>query len=213
MSLSGLGVWIREEQLLGSTAYAHGAAVGLKAAFEAAVALAAVADGDGVAEFAGKAVMAVYHLSVDDYAAADTGSEGDHDEVLHPACHAVGHLTHRRSVGVVGDSHRKARKALYQGCQVDHRRLAFVVVAPFQVGSILHRTLIIVAVGGADTDALHLADFGGFGYDALDRLGQFVDVVDEFVLQGGDDGLGDDFALFVDDAEFGALTADVDSDY
>ena len=66
----------------------------------------------GVAEFAGKAVVTIDNLTVDYDSAADSGAEGNHDEILHSLGCAVGHLTHRRRIGIIGKRDRDSSESL-----------------------------------------------------------------------------------------------------
>ena len=73
-----------------------------------------MAHGGGVAEFSGKAVMAINDFTIDHYTGAYAGSEGDHDEILHASGGAVSHFTHGCGVGIIGKGHGNAVHLLAQ---------------------------------------------------------------------------------------------------
>ena len=166
-------------------------------------------DDGGVAELAGEAVMSVDDLSVDDDTRTDTGAEGDHDEILHTAGGAVGHLAHSGGVGVVGEADREAAELLGERGGELHGFLG----RPCEVGCIGHLAGIIVAVGGADAHATDLAFLAGLLDDGLDCSGQGIEecVGVIAVSVGADDGLCQDGTTGVHNAELGGLTSYVDT--
>ena len=101
-----------------------------------------------VAKLACKAVATVYNLAIDNNAAADTGSQRNHDKVLHATRHAIGHLAHCSSVGIVRYAHGNAQGLLEKRCYGND-------ALPYQVGSIFDIARIIIGVGSTDT---HTAD-------------------------------------------------------
>ena len=63
-----------------------------------------------VAQFPGVAVMAVHQLPAAHYTAAKSGAQGYHNEILHAAGGAVGHLAYRGGVGIVGEGNLHSPK-------------------------------------------------------------------------------------------------------
>jgi len=128
--------------------------IGLQATVTSAAAQASAGTYNDVSQFSGKAVVSVDQLPIDNDAAADTGSQRNHDEVLHAACHPVGHLTQRGSIGIVRQDHRDTQTVLQQLCQGDN---AF----PRQVGRLLDLPGIVVSVGCSHAYALDGIDASG----------------------------------------------------
>ena len=56
-----------------------------------------------VAQLTGKTVMTVEQLTVNHDTRANTGTEGDNDEVFHASSRTVYHLALRSRVGIIGD--------------------------------------------------------------------------------------------------------------
>ena len=166
--------------------------------------------GAGVAEFAGEAVVTVHHFPIDHNSGADTGTEGDHDEVLHTAGRAVGHFTHRGGVRIVREGHGDAVHLLLE--HFGERDVS--ALGPYEVHGVLDDAGVEVTVRDAHADAAD-ASFGlGLHDDAVQGFGERRD---EFVrvagIFGTDDSLGDDVAAGVHDAALGGLAAYVDTDY
>ena len=163
-----------------------------------------------MAQFAGKTVVAIDHLTVDDDTGTHAGSQGDHDEILHAAGGAVGHFAHGGGVGIVGQGHRNAVHLL-----LEHLGKGNVAaLGPQQVDGVLYHAGIEVAVGDAHADAADAAFCMAFRDDAGKGFRQGGH---EFVcvgrVLGADDGLGDDVAAGIHHAAFGGLSAYVNSNY
>ena len=110
----------------------------------------------------------------------------------------LGHLADSRSVGIVGDGHGDADYVLDHLGEEDDHRLVVLVVRPLEVGSELDGALVVVAVGGSDTDTLHLTVVLGLLDKVLDGRGQIIHI-------SGQSG--------IDYTELGGLTAHVDTHY
>ena len=162
-----------------------------------------------MAQFAGKAVVTVEQLSVDDDTRADARSKGDDDEVLHATGHAVDHLAQGSGVGVVGQRHRDTAEPLAEHLSQRHH----TVVSPRQVGGKLDGTVIIVAVGGADAHRLDLVDTAHLLDDGLQGLDTSVDVgLGRLEATGLDGGGCLDVAACVDNTKHGVRTSQVQAD-
>ena len=97
--------------------------------------------------------MAIYQLPVNHDAGAYARAEGNHDEVLHTARRAVGHLSHGGCVGIVGDTAGDAELRAHQ-CGERHNTF------PRQVGRILNVSCVVVGIRCTRADAaehLHTA--------------------------------------------------------
>ena len=116
-----------------------------------------------MSQLTGKAVVAIYHLSVDDDSAAYARSQGDHYEVLHSPGNTVGHLSHRSRIGVIGEGDRNAVHCLGEHL-CEWNRLAG---GPGEVRGVCDDSLVIVAVRGSDAYAAYVAFLACFGYGGL----------------------------------------------
>ena len=160
-----------------------------------------------MAQLTSESVVAIHHLAIHHDAAAHTCTQGDHDKVLHTASHAVGHLADGGSVSVVGDQARDAEFLSHHVSQGNRGR-------PGQVRSLVDKARVVVAVGGADADALDLA-LGVIRLDDAGQLGvQLVNVVIEVAVFCCLDGIACDYsAASVHDTKDGVSAAHVDTDY
>ena len=126
-----------------------------------------------MAQLAGKSVVAINQLAVDDDAATYARTQRDHDEVLHTTGRAVGHFADGGRVGVVGQSRRYAQALFEQSSQGND-------TLPRKVGSKLDGTRIIVAVGGTHADTLDFI-FSAIGFEQGKQvLANFVHVCFHF---------------------------------
>ena len=162
-----------------------------------------------MAELAGKPVVPIDNLAVYDDAAAHSGTESDHDEVLHSARRAVGHLAHGRRVRVVGKSHRNAVETLRK--HLSHRN--GLGLRPDNVRSHLHHSGVVVPVRGTDSDSAYLPLDIGVRNDLAYRGCHLVKVrVRVLVVVGTDDCLRENLSACIHDANLGRLSSDVDAD-
>ncbi len=164
----------------------------------------------GVAKLAGESVVAIDHLTVDDDSAANSCSKGDHDEILHSPCGAVGHLTHGGGVGVVGKGHRDSSHRLGKHLRERYRPGA----SPRKIHRILNLSGVVVGVRGADSDSTDLAFSVGVSDDLLQRSRKFLNVrLDGRVGVRTDDGLSKHGSTRVHHSTFGGLPTDIYSYY
>ena len=123
-------------------------AVCLEAACTSAAAqTTVVALDDHVAEFAGKTVVAVYYLSVDNYAGAYAGAESYHDEVFEAARRAICHFSEGGRVGVVGDGYGYSE---FLAHELGQRQ-----AGPGKVHGVVDPAGVVVGIGCADADTLY----------------------------------------------------------
>ena len=163
-----------------------------------------------MSQLTGKAVVTIHQLSVDDNTRAYTCAERQHDEVLHATGHTVNHLTHSSGIGVVGQSHGQIVETLAEHLSQGHH----TVVSPCQVGSELYRTIIIVAVGGADAHGLDLVQTTHLFDDGLQGSHAGVNIVVHLVVALCLDGCsGLDFSTAVNNTENRVCTSEVQTDY
>ena len=156
-----------------------------------------------MAQLAGKSVMAIYQLAVDDYAASYAGAEGNHYKVLEAASGAVGHLAYGGSIGVIGDGHGYAEFFADQLSQRYGR-------GPGEVDGILNHAGIVIGIGRADTYAVDFA----LGVIGLYQSGKFdIKIFDKavygVVFACFDGRRGYNHAASIDDAEYGIGSAQV----
>ena len=155
----------------------------------------------GVAQLAGKAVVAVYHLSVDHDAGAHAGAQGDHDEILHTAGGAIGHLSHGGGIGVVGEGDGNAVHLLAKELGEFH-----LVVTPLEVGSALDGAGVIVSVGRTNADTADAAFGLGLCHNAVKGFCQFRNERFYFLISiRTDNGLCHNGTTGVHNATFGGL--------
>ena len=98
-----------------------------------------------MSQLAGKTGVAVNNFAVNDDAAAETGAQGQDDEVLHTFRGTEDHLTKRCRIGVVGDTGLKPGAALRD---LHHGNDPL----PPQVGRQFDGPLIEVGIGSSYTD-------------------------------------------------------------
>ena len=175
----------------------------------AAALAAVVAHGAGVTQLAGETVVAVHHFTVDHDTGTYSGTQGDHDEVLHTTGGAVCHFTHSGGVGVVGEGNGNAVHGFLQHLGEFH-----AVVAPLQIGSGLDAAGIVVAVGGAYADTTNLTLGLGLGDDMVKGFCQGGNKGSGFfVIVASDNGLCENGAAGVYDAAFGGLSTYINTNY
>ena len=161
-------------------------------------------------EFAGKSVMTIDNLTIDDNTAADTCAEGNHDEVLHTARSSVGHLTHCSSIGIICKSYRNTVHLLFQ--EVGNRNCS--LVAPFEIDSILDFSGIVVSVRNTHSDTAHLTGNACIRNHFVDSFSEFVDIrIDLVISIGTDNCLGQNLAAHIYNTYLGSLSADIHTHY
>ena len=151
--------------------------------------------------------MAVDELSVDHYAAAYAGAEGDHDEILQTAGCAVSHLADCSGVGIVGDGHG------YAELVADHLGQG-QGSGPGDIDEFFDHAGVVVGIGCAYAYAVDFVN-SVIGHK---QPGHFIVklvkiCVDIGMFQRLDGGTGDNYATCVDDAENCIGTAYVDTHY
>ena len=114
--------------------------------------------------------MAIQHLSVHDHAAADTRSEGYHDEILHATGCSIGHLTHSGRVGVVGNLGGHAELLLQQLSKGNN-------TFPRQVRSLLNIARVVVGIRGTGADTANHLETADRLYNLRCLLVQGIHVV------------------------------------
>ncbi len=162
-----------------------------------------------MAQFAGKAVVAIDNLAVDHDTATHTGTQGNHDEILHTAGRAIRHFAHGCRIGVIGQRHGDAVHGL--GQHLGKRNL--LGAAPGKVRRILNLTLVEVTVRSTGADAADAAFGIRIGDDPLQRSSQFVDERCHIGVRiRPDDRLGYHISAGVNHAAFGGLSTYIDTD-
>ena len=158
-----------------------------------------------MAELTGEAVVTVHELTVNDYAAADTGAEGNHDEVFDAACGSVCHFADGSCVGVIGYCHRDAEFFAEELCE-RHR------CGPRQVHSVLNHSGEVVCIGSPYAYSVDFV-FGSDCFYEPHGLGvQLIDIVGDVSVLAGFDGVaGEDYPTGVDDTENSVGTAHVNA--
>src|SRR6478735_1089253 len=175
------------------------AGVLLEAAVLAAAAEDAVRYDAHVADLRADAVRAAVDLTVQHQPAADTGADGDQQQVLGVVAGAVHELAPRRGVGVVLDHDRELDALLELALEV--------LVAPGDVRcEEHHRALLVDVAGRTHADRLDRVPGAELGHQAGDRL------LDGLGVGRGrlDAELLDDRAVLVDDTAGDLGAADVD---
>ena len=158
---------------------------------------------DEMPQFASKSVAAINDIAIDDDTAADTSPQSNHDEVLHAAGYSVSHLTHGGSVGVVRHFHRDTQ-GFFEKFGNRHDTV------PYEIGSILDVSGVIVAVRGTDTHTPHLIDAAHHVEGRLQSFDRSLHIVaDVGIGFRFDDGLHLNRTTLVDDAEYGIRTAHI----
>ena len=158
---------------------------------------AAAADAAGVADrnvpqLAGESGISVDQLAVGHEAAAQTGPERDDQKVLHAFRSAVDHFAYGRGVRIVGQNDGQGgEEALHL---FDHADRSL----PRQIGRVLNRPPVIVAVRGPDTHAHELDLVAGGFEQVLDADIQFLDIqVRVRIIARGKYALAENMALVV----------------
>lgn len=125
---------------------AGGRCVGFETSFASATADASGFVDHYVAQLAGESVVAVDQLAVCDETAAQSGTEGDHQEIFHALRTAVDHFTYGAAfASLVMMTGTVGKKALHLLDDIQH-------ALPDEVRCELDCAGIVVAVRGADTD-------------------------------------------------------------
>ena len=100
-----------------------------------------------MSQFTGESVMSIEQLSVDHNAGTNACAQGNHDEVLHTASHAIYHFTDGSGIGIVSQRYGDIVQALAEQFCQGH----YAVVSPRKVRGKLDGAFIIVSVRGSDT--------------------------------------------------------------
>ena len=160
-----------------------------------------------MAQLAGESVVAVDQLAVCDETAAQSGTEGDHQEIFHALRTAVDHFTYGCRIRVVGDDDRNGgEKALHLFDDIQH-------ALPDEVRCELDRAGIVVAVRGADTDTHQLHFVAGPFEQVLDSDVEFLDILIEIgVIARGERPFADDLTRFVHQSVNGVRPPDIYAD-
>ena len=115
--------------------------------------------------------MTVQQLTVNHDTRTYTGSQGDHDEVLHTACTTVDHLALRSRIGVVRD---RAFHTHALADQLSKRHHTF----PRQVRSLLDATRIEIGVRRTAADTYYITHRDTFVlYQAFQTCAEHVAVL------------------------------------
>ena len=187
---------------LAGGAHERGAGAGQTPGTPAVAAAAHHAAGDHphVPDLGGHAEGAAVELAVQHDAAADTGADGDEQEVVDVLAGTEGELAPGGRVGVVLDDHREVHVLLQLGLQVD--------VPPRQVGrEVDPRPGVVDVPRGAHADAGDVVARPELGHQARDRSLDRLDVLGRRL----DLQLLQDAAVGVDDAPGDLGAADVDA--
>ncbi len=67
-----------------------------------------------MSEFTGKSIMTQDQMTIGNNTAAHTGSERDHDKILHALRGTIHHFTDRRCIGIIGQIRWQLKFILYQ---------------------------------------------------------------------------------------------------
>ena len=162
-----------------------------------------------MAKLAGKSVVTINKLSVDHDTRAHAGAEGDDDEVLHTASHAIGHLADGCCIGVVGHCHGDATETLGE-----HLGEWNDTLAPNEVGSVLDVASVVICVGCADTHGLDFFNATHLVDDNLQSLDGCIDVFLTCLITLGLDGsCGLDVATAVNDTENGVSSSQIQANH
>ena len=200
------------KKLTGRTGNACSRTIGLKAPCATATAGATVlaAHHRHMAQLAGKTVGAVNHLTVDHDARADTRAQRDVDKVLHATGHTIGHFAQSGRIGIIGKCHGNTAQPLGEHLGQRHH----TIVSPHQVGCILYRSAVEVAIGSTDAHSLDVVNASHSIDDGDEGLYSLVHVVFNLVVALCFDGSGSlDFPSGINDTKHGVGTSQVQSDH
>src|SRR5512133_318842 len=139
------------QQFQNCSSDSSGRTVGFEMAFGSATTLASIRYCSDMSQLSGKSVVAIDQITIDDNAAAKTGTQCDHDKIAHTDGTSVDHLSQCSRVGIVGylDDDVFGQLSLDEICEVNN-------CYKWQIGGDADGTVVIIGIGRPDTDSHHL---------------------------------------------------------